>query len=210
MAIERVYFSSVKDDQMEPFYNWLINNASEYFDSVTYDSATKKVTCSFGNGAYFSYGKGSKSCINLKTNKNITTYDSGEYIKYIMKTEKGFMIVLYSYYGDNVLCFSKSNEGATVVSVMHNTSSSYTSFRLDFADMKNSIDFVCFLNSNTTERARFSMHASMTTLSPVCFDCDTYAPDMFYTPFSQYNGYVGIIEVDGVKYAYDGAIALKE
>lgn len=50
----------------------------------------------------------------------------------------------------------------------------------------------------------------MTTLVAFCFDGDKYAPNMFLTPFSQYAGQSGIIEIDGVKYVYNGYVALKE
>lgn len=72
------------------------------------------------------------------------------------------------------------------------------------ADMINSdkIDTTNFKSTRTKL-------CDITALAPLCFPSGTYAPKVFVTPYSQYVGYTGIIDLNGTKYAYDGYVALE-
>lgn len=152
------------------------------------------------------------------------------YITYIIwaaKTNNG--IVLYGNSSHNVF-ITKSNKGTTCVYVHwygYYAEGNMLGVHLHYScDLINSSKVNGIFPSGATSSSTYSIQAStynnsqyyftanssvgMTAIVPFCFDGDTYAPNMVLTPFSQYVGQSGIIEIDGVKYVYNGYVALKE
>ena len=207
MAIETTIFYNSRAGQMQEVFEWLKDNASEYFDSITF--ADGVITCALENGAKFEYKSGTNPSINLKSGLNKLLYDTSAYIKKGIKTSKGIMLLFSSNYQS--LIFSKTNKGTTCTSLLCKTSSNANLYQY-FADLSLDVVFTerpNSINSSNIEKAAIS--SEKTSLVPISFaNPETYAPDMLFTPFSQYSGMQGIIEVDGVKYAYDGTVALRE
>ncbi len=207
MAIETTIFYNSRAGQMQEVFEWLKDNASEYFDSITF--ADGAITCALENGAKFEYKSGYSPSIYLKNGLYKTYYENSAYIKKGIKTSKGIMLLLSSAYQS--LIFSKTNKGTTCTSFLCRTSAN-TNLNQYFADLSLDVVFTerpYVINSSYIEKAVIS--SEKTSLVPISFaNSETYAPDMLFTPFSQYSGMQGIIEVDGVKYAYDGTVALRE
>lgn len=82
-------------------------------------------------------------------------------------------------------------------------------FGTNFVDVSN-VNMANSINAGGRYYWSGNKPTGMTVLVPYCFIGDTYAPDMYLTPFSQYPRQKGILNCGGVNYYYNGYVALKE
>lgn len=212
MAYTKYYFSQASiSDNANDVKNWLAENATEYFDSFNIHSGSfdSAVICGVGSTAklYFQTTMPNNSTYNSL----IITLDSGlnikfqssdggaykfTYVKYAIKSDNGIMLYMDE---NHSIIITKSNAGTTAVYAKWKTNSSSNMV----ADL---------INSETISTQNFSSKVEsneITALAPLCFPSGIYAQKLFMTPYSQYVGYIGIIDINGTKYAYDGYAALE-
>lgn len=201
--------------------SWLSENATEYFDSFRKDTppdAYPLVVCTLGGVDVLKF-----SCHNPANPSNYTNIatlvvttitgssatekgvpqanDAFSYVKYALKSNSGIML----YMSDNYTIYiTKSNAGTTAVYVKWRQSGTNGINVWKIADLVNSLTI-----STASLTSKVEQH-ELTALIPLVFPSGTYSPALFLTPYTQYKGYTGIIDVDGTKYAYDGCVALSE
>ena len=149
-------------------------------------------------------------------------------ISYAVKTSTGIALEFTD--GDHSIIITKSNLGTTSIFVVWygiTFSASTINIEVYFAcDLINSTEVFgtnfgeastsnsSVLTSAINNGGRYywsgNKPTGMTVFVPYCFIGDTYAPDMYLTPFSQYPRQKGILNCGGVNYYYNGYVALKE
>lgn len=226
--MEKYYFSraSIIANANE-VANWLTENASEYFDSVTVDTATNSsvsssyplVVCKIGETAELAFCASNPKASTNGNASNLTTlrittgngyqlktigiYSNDEYpftyTKYAIKTSGGIMLCMSKYFA---IFITKTTAGTTAV---------YTKwFYYGSSGMVHSFRTVDLINSRYADTNIYNKVSSSdnTSIAPICFPSSTYSPSLFFTPYSQYTSVTGILDIDGTKYVYDGYVAL--
>lgn len=221
MAIEKYYFNQASyTENNKDVLNWLKTNANEYFDSferidtVNYPRIlckieTKTLLDFATNNPYSSAGYKTIQTLTINTDCGTTVSQNGIpyvdddfiMVKYAIKTSGGIMLYMNEIYA---IFITKSNAESTSIYVKWRESTPNKRCCYYAADLINS---KTISTKNSEQRVESS---GLTALAPFCFPSGTYAPNMFLTPFSQFAGTPGIIEIDGTKYVYDGYVALKE
>lgn len=220
MAIGKYYFNQITpEENAADVLAWLQENAADYFDEfskTTPHTNDWRITCKVGDTAALefntSYNAPSSTYPNLiitlengATDESANGADEYAYdtVKYAFKTSGGICL----YINDSRMIFiTKSSENTTAVYVKwiawNYTNGDAVAFRA--ADLINSqaICTTCF--EQKTEQN------DITELAPLVFPRGTFAPNLYFTPYSQYVGQTGIIDVNGTRYVYDGYVAMKQ
>ena len=202
MAIEKTTFTATGN--ATNVYNWLLANATEYFESV--EQSGDFINCKFKgcNTAKLTLYTGiSDNAIVSITLENGTTIagakkSSGfEYFDYLVKTDYGIYIHTSDSKNSNIM-ISKDNGDNVCVSFLNYTNNTKTH------------NLVSPLNNLTYDVTSKVMSTSLSVFSPIPFGA-TYSDNLLFTPFSDIGDFVGKITDDnGQKYWYDGYCALKE
>lgn len=209
MAIVKTEFTCIDQYTNVPeIAAWLEENAAEYFDSMEltedesgYPIFNMKIgettAVKFTANATASYGISTTVTLSNGTNvKTSVNANRPKYFDYAKKTENG--VYLHSPSSDR-LFFTKTNAGSTAFALFYSSSSYY------IADFTYSDQMKQYAKGDN-----MCMPNSLTSFAPVVLDGGTYCPAMFRTPDSEYAGTDCNMVFDGVNYAYDGYIALKE
>lgn len=230
MAINKTVFTGTTiADQRPQLLAWLTANTGEYFDSVAINANNTYIECKIGDKLAFQLGVGGSDMMSSQFVAHLA--NGGEcgdstrptLYSYGVKTSSG--LYLQASDGADVF-FTKSNQGSVAFVELHSFQSTYLCYAYAFGDFAASTGFqntnvvgcgrntsgVYYISSGTiaAQKKLYVNSADMTALVPVCFPGGTYAPSLFMTPFSQYRGTEGIYVIDGVKYWYNGAFALRE
>ena len=202
MAIEKTTFTATGN--ATNVYNWLLANATEYFESV--EQSGNFINCKFKgcNTAKLTlYTGNSDNAIVSITLENGTTIagakkSSGiEYFDYLVKTDYGIYIHTSDSKNSNIM-ISKDNGDNVCVSFLNYTNNTKTH------------NLVSPLNNLTYDVTSKVMSTSLSVFSPIPFGA-TYSDNLLFTPFSDIGDFVGKITDDnGQKYWYDGYCAIKE
>lgn len=235
MAIETTVFNypTSPNDNIGEVYDWLVENASDYFEGdIEKDTTSKRLLCyveppgqdnaprivipfynsaATGNG----YVRAKYDTTNVPYNPNGGSYSSASFRRAV-KTSCGF--VLLSYVGTTL--FVTRTTGGNVCILTNGGTASYNTraFRYMFGDLEHSSSLAFSSYSTGTDDpstlaplVRFTSDDQITTLLPVVFPGGTYTDNMFMTQFTQANFYEDLqtVLIDGNEYIYDGFVALK-
>lgn len=207
---------------------WLQENAAEYFPGgIIGDDENNKITCypvADDTNAKLTIPAGITTAAICRTKPILTDMtfyygNSGSFAGAAV-TDHGIVLKANANNGFAPTVFiSKTTNGDTcMLGAFTGSANSATSYSFRVLDFEKTISVRTSFNSSVElirKSLRFDNQAftyGRTTLTPICFDTDSYAPDLFLTTFSQdpYNdGTLKIIELDGEKYLYDGLIALR-
>ncbi len=221
MAIEKYYFNQASVTANAEDVKQFIES-SGYFDSVELDVTTSTyfptVICSVGNASLkftISGGDTTSGAVFYLVTESGFVYDgTNRYYtagfsnksSYGIKTEYG----LFIYYNSTHHIFiTKSDKDTVAINATwrygtSGNSSSSVETRYCRCDLINS------KSTSGTDLTTKSMSAALTTLVPLVLPSACYTPNLYFMPFSQYVGIVGILEIDGIKYFSDGYCCLKE
>ena len=214
MAIEvTVFMSTSSEANAAELYDWLLENASEYFDEVVKDSSGVFVSCMIGSTPFLkiSSNGGYNTGITLPGGDNLLYTDSSRLWRKAYKTSKG--IALFS--DENSSIFISKFDNGTTCAVAKGIFG-YHYCRIIGADVGISTKVSRYPSSGTgidnvsqlLERA-FGESAKA-AIVPYLFDNGTYSPDILLVPFSPILGISTVFDLDGTKYVYDGCLALRE
>ena len=222
MAIEKTTFmATTLTDRQTEVYNWLSENATDYFGEITNNTENPKIICKIKNHEnakiVFTFNSSTYNVAITKENRNIeygyryqTVQDVSYTHDYAIKTNYGFYLHCSKdndIRGGGSILVSKLNNGEIIIDFF-----TYVSNRVQYQNIH------CLGFSKTTEIYNdinnvkgLVYKADMTTFSPIVFGEGIYSENMLLTPFSQYKGTVCTLTDDnGQKYFYDGYCALKE
>lgn len=217
MAIVTTRFSAEQGADLNVIKQWFEENASDYFDEVIIQddilllkSAGETILeyipkGTSGNTASFVFHTAGGDTAAGVTPSATTPL----YINRLTRTDSGIAAGLFfstkSYeYGifitrdknGDIACVFSKTLGVTTVSdykryYILSRSSTRTTDTFDIVSATFQAEYTCLTNA-------------------VCSCAEDYLPDCFITPFSQYAGVPCIFELDGVKYIYNGYVALKD
>lgn len=222
MSIEKVIFQdtySAGTAARDELLLWLQNNAADYFDEIVgyADSSTntvgikmkindvdviditpsagKRTTIQLCNGASKSSFDGTiRWGVAYKTNNGIVLFDVTDNRNYPLFITKGV--------SGNTLCFA----------CLKTASSDYFYYGFDFVNGTTVYDMCGRGDTYQNLRRVVGRVAGATSLTPIIFgEGGDYSEGLYLAAFTE--SYVStrcIIDVNGVKYVFDGAIALGE
>lgn len=208
MAIIHTYFTASEGAvNLSEVGSWLQTNAVDIFDDIQVTDVS--ILCYIGENAAFCFDtSGNDRRFFTLANGASQTY----YVPYFTeayRTDCGFCLITDTVNYKARLFFTKSNNGNAAVAGYFKPSSGNTSYYYWYADLEKNTAF-SHPHGSTVEKVAGASDA-LTTLTPVPLgDGGTYAPDLYLTAFTQYPNMRGVIEIDGVRYVYDGVIALKD
>lgn len=212
MSIEKTLFTS--SDKVNELYNWLRANATEYFSRINISSGS--IACYKDNSSAINFASGTGTpTAYLANGTSLSAYGiSGTYPDYVVKTENG--IYLHNSGGHEVIVTKTDHDTLAFVFICLATSA-LGSARIRTADYSRDnyfTDWGLIVGTTTMDNMKeFMSHANtgLTALVPVVPGAsDSYCPGLFVAAYTQYGRQEGIIELDGVKYWYNGCFALRE
>lgn len=216
MAIEKTYFQTdTTVNNLTALKNWLDQNATEYFDSIAFDT---------NNGIRCYNGTSYVRIRNLNTTpvfeiNNGTTYQTCGtvyvYFYWAAKTSKG--ICIWADSQDHVF-ISKTKSGKTFAYIMGYTSNNEPYKDIVYAETTDTQIHKIggSLGTDNALRHWYSAHRSQspigkTSFAPLISYNGEVADGIYMTPQSELEGVSGtIIDENDVKYIYDGYVALIE
>ena len=217
MAIEKTTFvEKSQSGRQTEVYNWLLENATDYFGTITNNASHYNIICTFSGCENANITLNFTNSNNFTvTLENGTKYQSSQsagqmidVVKYAIKTSNGiclsndYDIFTSSDSGgyEGSITFSKNNDGTTCIMFIARNEAIIKKLRYIICPEKSK---VLTVTSKVTT-------ADMTSFAPIPFAEGVYPENMFFTPFSSAR-YSGVITDDnGQKYFYDGYCALKE
>lgn len=222
MSIEKVIFQytySAGTTARDELLLWLQNNAADYFDEIVgytdsnrntagikmkindvdvidiTPSAGKVTTIRLCNGASkSSYDQNIRWGIAYKTNNGIVLFDVTDNRNYPLFITKGR--------SGNTLCFA----------CLKTASSDYFYYGFDFVNGTTVYDMCGRGDTYPNLRRAVGRVAGATSLTPIIFgEGGDYSEGLYLAAFTEsYASTRCIIDVNGIKYVFDGAIALGE
>lgn len=223
MSIEKVMFQytySGGTAARDELLLWLQNNAADYFDEIVgytdksrgtagikmkindvdvidiTPSASKTTTIQLCNGASTSsFADGPiRWGVAYKTNNGIALFD--------VTDNRNFPLFITKGVSGNTLCFV----------CLRTASSNYYYYGFDFVNGTTIYDMCGRCDSYQNLRRAVGRVAGATSLTPIIFgDSGDYSDGLYLAAFTEsYASTRCIIDVNGVKYVFDGAIALGE
>ena len=209
--IKCTYFqedTQVLSEQRDVLYNWLVANASPYFDYIQKQGDSDTIWCGVsGNLTALILGFSSSykrvTCMT-STSSSIATYASSQsrLFRYGWVTKYGLVIdwaeEASNRYG--YLFITKTNQGTTALVIATQTASS--TYQYAVIDVTNSGSIPRYYSGSsflgTNDSARFwAIPTNFTSLTPIAAaDANTYLPAMYMFRFSQQ-------AVDGVEHHYE-------
>jgi hypothetical protein len=206
MAIEKTVFTGTTQAANAPeVYEFLNANKESYFDSIEMDETSHNITCYVGETPALTLGfDGTANNVKITLANGVvySSYPTTNLWKYTIKTSKG--LVLWTDY--NILFITKSSMDTTAMLFVGQESSSTTSPYYKCADIVHSkVMFEFYYPSDNDIKA-----AGLTAFVPIPLSVnnESYASDVYFTPYTQYKGISGILVANGREYYYDKHIAL--
>ena len=216
MAIKKTTFmATTLTERQTEVYDWLSENATDYFETITNDTEHSKIVCTFAGCEtaktefYFSYGVmaslflengtiyGSASSSSDNVNRKVCEAIKTSYGIYLVGKEN---IMTSSAIELGALIISKNNDNTTCVSLSRN----------GFLRSDMSRYIICPEKSKVFTVTRNVVTTDMTTFAPIPIAEGVYPENMFFTPFSSVRNAGVITDDNGQNYWYDGYCALKE
>lgn len=209
MAIEKNIFTTTSQTANAPeVFAWLTANSAEYFDTVTADE-NGNITCTKDgkNVLVLGFdGTVKDMTVYLANGVSRTSYSADGMFSYGIKTSCGLFINAST----NKIFITKSNNGGlSFASIIHTGSNAYYFTIGDFYTSK-TFNSTSPVTTMVSAGQIFSHGGDLTTLSEIVCPGGTYLPHVFTTPFTVYLGTECILEKNGVRYWYNGYIALRE
>lgn len=206
MAIEKTVFTGRTQAANAPeVYAFLNANKEGYFDSVEMDGSTNNITCYVGETPALTLGfDGTSKNIKITLTNGVvySAYPTINLWRYAVKTSKGLVLVMdYS-----TVWITESSMGTTAILFCGQESSSTSSLYYKCADIVHSTAMYEFMYSVSS-----SMKAAGSTAFvpiPLGANIESYTPDVYFTPYTQYLGVVSKLTANGREYFYNGVIAL--
>lgn len=208
-VIKTVFTGTTTEQRAAEMLAYLQANASGFFDSITAD-ATGNISCIIDGitALYLPYPTGNIT-ITIKNGGTISDYSSGV-IAFSVGYHSTYGIMLIS--NERTFAVAKNDLGHTVIAGILRTSSNSSSYGVRFADFSDGVSITTpwgYNNSTSGAKTVFSRSADLTAVVPCVFAGGHYSEGLCITPFSEYAGSAGILNLNGVQYGYDGGLALK-
>lgn len=211
MAITKTIFTgSTSAQRSAEMLAYLQANAANFFDDITADS-NGNISCTIDGvtAILLPYVSGTYLTVKLKNDVSIQAKFSNdmEFVKGyhssngIMLTGKGVTIAV-----------SVNNAGSPVIAVKFRTDSTNGYYSYNFGDFSQGVTWTHPWIGNTDSGSVESLvakSAALTVFVPCVFDSALYSESLGITPYSEYAKTECILDLNGVQYAYDGALALK-
>ena len=206
MSIEKTVFTGTTQAANAPeVYAFLNANKEGYFDSVEMDETSHNITCYVGETPALTLGfDGTAKNIKITLTNGVvySAYPTINLWRYAVKTSKGlFLIMDY-----NSLFIAKSSADTTAILFRGQESNSTINMFYKCADIVHSTAMYEFLysSSNTIKAAGLTAFVPI----PLGADIESYTPDVYITPYTQYKDVTSKLTANGREYFYNGIIAL--
>lgn len=206
MAIEKTVFTGTTQAANAPeVYAFLNANKAGYFDSVEWDGSTDDINCYVGKTPALTLGfDGTAKNIKITLANGVvySAYPTINLWRYAVKTSKGLVLVM----DYNSLFITKSSTDTTAMFFCGQESSSTLSLYYKCADIVHSAAMYEFVHSPSD-----AMKAAGSTAFvpiPLGANIESYAPDVYFTPYTQYREVTSKLTANGREYFYNGIIAL--
>lgn len=205
MAIEKTNFiATTESERLTEIYNWLNDNASDLFKTITNEGSTISCNISENSSIIIAAKQPLFKIVFENGDTNRPQILSGYFnvnqtYNYAIKTDNGIFLKAYdagtSTSEQGNICVSKAIDGSIVVS--HYNSGDY--YNPSFSCPEKSINYIVSVKSS-----------EMTAFVSIPFAKGCYCEEMLWTPFSQFPGMVIEDMTDnlGTHYFYDGFCAL--
>ncbi len=216
MAIEKTVFTGTTQTANAPeVYAFLNANKSGYFDSVTMDETTGNVICTLNgvNVLTLGFDGSTKSIVvRLLNGTASSAYDTSVIWKYGIKTSNGLCI----YRGSALpsVFITKTNEDTLAIVYRAKTATSTVGsddfLAFDIEHGTSAFEIHNSISSTFPTAAAWSTGLTAFVPYPLSESYESYAPNLFITPFTQYKGIVSKLTANGKEYFYNGYIALAD
>ncbi len=208
-VIKTVFTGTTTEQRAAEMLAYLQANASGFFDSITAD-ATGNISCIIDSitALYLPYPTGNYT-FTIKNGETFSDVGSGV-ITFNVGYHSTYGILLQS--NDRTCAVAKNELGHTVLVGIFKTTSSSSSFGYRFADFTDGTIIKApwgYNNAAAAAKTVCARSADLTAIVPCVFSGGHYSEGLCVTPFSEYAGSAGILDLNGVQYGYDGALALK-
>lgn len=222
MSIEKMIFQntySAGTAARDELLLWLQNNASDYFDEIVgytdSELATAGIKMKINNVDVIDISPSANkvTTIQLCNGATVAGYDGTIRWGVAYKTNNG--IVLFDTTSDRNLpmFITKGVSGNTLCFTCVKTSNSgFYYYGFDFVNGTTVYDLCGRFSSYQELRSKVGRVAGATSLTPIIFgEGGDYSEGLYLAAFTEsYASTRCIIDVNGVKYVFDGAIALGE
>lgn len=206
MAIKKTVFTGTTQAANAPeVYAFLNANKAGYFDSVEMDETSHNITCYVGETPALTLGfDGTSKNIKITLTNGVvySAYPVTNLWRYAVKTSKGLVLVMdYS-----TVWITESSMGTTAILFCGQESSSTSSLYYKCADIVHSTAMYEFVYSPSD-----AMKAAGSTAFvpiPLGANIESYTPDVYFTPYTQYREVTSKLTANGREYFYNGIIAL--
>lgn len=208
-VIKTVFTGTTTEQRAAEMLAYLQANASGFFDSITADE-TGNISCVIDNvtALYLPYPTGNYT-FAIKNGTTFSDFNSGA-ILFNVGYHSTYGILLQ---GDTRTCAVAKNElGHTVLVGIFRTTSNSSSYGYRFADFTDGtiINAPWGYNHSAAEaKTVCARSADLTAIVPCVFSGGHYSEGLCVTPFAEYAGSPGLLDLNGTQYGYDGALALK-
>ena len=214
--INKTYFKETTLDAQAPeVLAWLQANATDYFDSITYDAESSVIKCSVGDKEAFSvlFSDTNRLTANLKNGAIVKAYGgSAALLQYGIATDHGIAILVQAS-NPTWLFITRSDSDSLIMAMMCMASSSSGTAHFYVGDFENSpawSDVYGSSSSGDLWGKNMSISAALTTLTPIVLkDYPSYTPNLYIMRFTEYLGNVGKLIINGEEYFSNGYLALK-
>ena len=216
MAITKTIFTGATvADQASEVLAWLQANATTYFDSITYNSETSKIICSKDSVVALALGftTGIYS-IEIFAKNGASAHQGKQNVKFAYGVATPTAIYLVA--ADNqanavVITKSNNNELFIIAKLTPATQSNPTHLYITDFENSPSVDIPYIFSSEFTKfNTSIAYGSALTSLTPIpALDYPSYAPNVYFEFFNEYNGISGKIIIGDTEYFSNGYIALK-
>lgn len=200
--IKTTFISITQADNSIEVLTWLQNNATAYFDTIEADE-NGNISCKIGETAELLLGFDSTTRTKL-TIANGNSYEfanTSTVFRTAIRTTKGLYLTNAGGSDSELNIFISKSDVGTTCFVVNGINTAYDR-AFPSADFVHSTDIYSpYINTN---------EADNTSLTHAVFKGGFYAPDLYFSTFSQFSNVACTFSIDGKKYVTDGIIVLAE
>lgn len=200
--IKTTFISSTPADNSIEVLTWLQNNATAYFDTIEADE-NGNISCKIGETAELLLGFDSttRTKFTIANGNSFEAINISTVFTTAIRTTKGLYLTNAGGSGSALNIFiSKSDVGTTCFVVR--------ALNLSYDRAFPSADFVHSTDIYTP--IIYTQEADNTSLTHAVFKGGFYAPDLYFSIFSQFSDVAYTFSIDSKKYVTDGIIVLAE
>lgn len=216
MAITKTIFTGATvADQASEVLAWLQANATTYFDSITYNSETSTIICEKEDEVALVLGFASgKKCIQIYARNGATASGGASNIKftYGVVTSTAIYLVTADTRANSVVITKNANNQLFMIAKLTPTTGATTHLHIvDFYNSTTDTDIPYIFSINYTMfDSSIAYGSALTSLTPIpALDYPSYAPNVYFEFFNEYNGISGKIIIGDTEYFSNGYLALK-